>query len=737
MGDGLADTDLRSLLWDREGNLWIGTGTGGLQRLRPRGVTSLLTTNAAGRRQPIESVSPGQNGVVWLGTWDALLRWEEGGLKRVTNSVPWESVAREARFELAVHSVLEERTGKVWFGARDRGLFTLEGCEVKPVPEANDGRTNWSVRVLHQDRSGELWVGSDSGLSEKKGDHFVRYTTRDGLLDDSILGIQDAPDGSLWVGTPKGLHQFLDGRFRSLTRGRDGLLDDQTWPLLVEVDGTAWISTPLGLNRIRGKEIRAVTESQGLHDNRLFCLLDDGLGCYWANTSRGIIKLRKTDLHAVADGRQERLFYASFGEAEGAISAEGTGLYQPGAARTPDGRMWFSTTKGVAVVDPATLIQNDVPPPVVIEQVVADDEVIYGDDLRSTNSGFAIKNSELRLPAGRAKVLRIRYTANSLADPRHVLFRCKLTGCDADWRDMADERVAYYTSLKPGQYTFEVQAVNAHGVWNKTPVRFGFSVAPHLYETWTFYGFCAAAVLAAGIGLHYRRVNIVQRIERLEREQALQLERARIARDLHDDLGASLTGLALKADLAQRQSHGGDNSNRKLGEIAASTRALVDNMRETVWALNPKHDTLEGLARFLAQRVEDFVTEAGLRCTLELPNQFPSLVIPSPARHQISLVVKEALNNAVKHANAREIQFRLDTNGPDLCLRIADDGCGFAARDTPGEADEQVPGRGNGLLNMRQRVESLGGNLNLETGKGRGTVISIRFPLQSFRPTTS
>jgi signal transduction histidine kinase len=367
---------------------------------------------------------------------------------------------------------------------------------------------------------------------------------------------------------------------------------------------------------------------------------------------------------------------------------------------------------------------------------VADDEVIYGDGLQSTNAASAIKNSELRLPAGRAKALRIRYTANSLADPRHVLFRCKLSGCDDDWRDMADEREAYYTSLKPGHYSFEVQAVNAHGVWNETPVTFVFSVAPHLYETWTFYGFCAAAILAAGIGLHYRRVNIVQRIERLEREQALQLERARIARDLHDDLGASLTGLALKADLAQRQSRGGDNSNRQLGEIAASTRALVDNMRETVWALNPKHDTLEGLARFLAQRVEDFVTDSGLRCTLELPDQFPSLVVPSPARHQISLVVKEALNNAVKHADAREIQFRLDTNGADLCLRIADDGRGFSGDEALADPDNQIPGTGNGLLNMRQRIESLGGNWNLETADGRGTTISIRFPLKSFRPTT-
>jgi signal transduction histidine kinase len=157
-------------------------------------------------------------------------------------------------------------------------------------------------------------------------------------------------------------------------------------------------------------------------------------------------------------------------------------------------------------------------------------------------------------------------------------------------------------------------------------------------------------------------------------------------------------------------------------------------MRETVWALNPKHDTLERLARFLEERVEEFVTGAGLRCRLQLPDCFPELVVPSPARHQISLVVKEALHNAVKHAGAREIRFRLEITGNDLCLQIVDDGRGFCSAAEAEQATAELPvSSGNGLTNMRDRVESLGGSLALESSAGSGTAVNVRIPLRSFR----
>ena len=214
--------------------------------------------------------------------------------------------------------VLEDRTGRVWFGSEADGLFTLEGGKSVRVAAAGHGRTNWTVRVLHEDRAGRLWIGAEDGLIEKRGDQFVRYEQKDGLLGREVLGIRDAPDGSIWVGTKLGLQHLQDGHFRTVSAPEIGSSPGVN-PLLVEADGTVWAASARGLVRIRGEgQIATVTERQGLHDNTPFCLLEDDAGNYWVNSVRGIFRIRKAALHAVADGREKRLYCVSYGEADGA-----------------------------------------------------------------------------------------------------------------------------------------------------------------------------------------------------------------------------------------------------------------------------------------------------------------------------------------------------------------------------------------------------------------------------------
>jgi ligand-binding sensor domain-containing protein len=269
-----------------------------------------------------------------------------------------------------VQAALEDHSGQVWARAAG-GLFKLVEGQLTRVPAADAGRSNWVVTALHEDRRGRLWIGSDQGLLEPHSAEFIVYTTRDGLSDNDIRGIRDAPDGSLWVGTKRGgLNQFKDGRFKAYTT-RHGLLSNWIWPLVIEGDGTIWAGTPVGLNRIRDGEVRAVTEREGLSDNRTYSLLDDGRGDYWGHCNRGIFRVRQADLHAVADGRQRRLQCVSYGESDGMASTEGNGDYQPNAARQPDGRLWFPMTRGVVVLDPREVARNDVPPPIVIEHVMA------------------------------------------------------------------------------------------------------------------------------------------------------------------------------------------------------------------------------------------------------------------------------------------------------------------------------------------------------------------------------
>ena len=197
-------------------------------------------------------------------------------------------------------------------------------------------------------------------------------------------------------------------------------------------------------------------------------------------------------------------------------------------------------------------------------------------------------------------------------------------GADGDWLwDDQNRRVAFYSNLRPGDCTFHVTACNSHGMWNEQGEQFSFYVAPHSYETWPFDVACGAILVFAGPALHYRRMGRLRRVQRLEQQRALHEERARIAKDLHDDLGATLTGLALQLDLARSQGLPADTLQERLANLARHTLGLVDNTREVVWAMNPQHDNVESLASFLGQYTEEYLAGAGLRCRLELPSNLP------------------------------------------------------------------------------------------------------------------
>jgi len=757
----LPDYPMTEFLEDREGHLWIGTESG-LCQLRPKPVQVYARENGL-RNDYVKSVTEGPDGTIWLGTAEGVSGIKDG---QVTNLPPVEPPSNWGRAE----GLLADRRGRVWYGARANTVAAFDhGAWVSPAPLSRG--ESW-VRTLYEDRSGRIWAGFDSGVAWLDEAGAVQELPS-ALSHPDVRVVHQDRRGDIWFGTYGGglnrLHEEQITAYAT-TLGEN---NNRAWWIHEDADGVFWVGSRDGLNRFvppgAGQSRKQKAESRndqslltsaatnvapgqfftfttqhGLRENIVNNIQEDDLGYLWLSGPQGIYRVARQELNDVAEGRAMQAQVIAFGEAEGMLNSQcNGGVNQPSGCKDRAGRIWFPTARGVAMVDPRAIRRNMVPPPVVIEQVKADEVIVYGDgitaDVKRITSEVRTPKSEvrsnenllglgaaLRLAPGRGRVLEIHYTGNSLAAPNRMRFKYRLEGYDRDWHfDDENRRAAFYTSLPPGPYTFQVAACNNHGVWSETPAEFAFTLAPFLWQTPLFYIVAGVAVIGLGAAVQAYRLRWQRRLLKLEHQQALANERARIARDLHDDLGTALTGEALKLDVLRRAAHDGSALTRPLADSAASLRALAGHLRQVVWAVNPRCDTVSSLASFLEHQAEHFFKADGLRCRLEFPEDIPLLPLDGEMRYQLALGVREALTNAVRHAAASEIVLGLRVEDGQLIVRVTDNGQGFRVA--------ECMTNGQGLANMKARLEKIGGQCECRSARSAGTTIEMRVPLQTGR----
>lgn len=721
--------DLRCILSDREGNIWLGTGNAGLCLMQPRKLVSILKGSRSMRGE-VYSIHQGKEGRVWMTTDEGVTLYQRGQFTVFPN----EPVLHPENF-LRVRIAFEHSSGDVFSAIDFEGLHSFKAGSFSPIECFElDPHCRRCITGMAEDAQGTLWMATVRGLAGYRDGRCRLWTTEDGLSENRTLGVICGADGSVWVGTDsRGVNVLRNGRFRNYT-AREGILSRQTWPLMVESDGTAWVGTPVGLNRIRGDEVRSVTMRDGLFDNLAYCLIEDSRGNYWTFGNRGVWRVKKEQLHGVADGRAQRARCINYGEADGMASAEGNGDQQPNAALLDNGEIWFPTTRGVVVVDPAKVRDNSVPPPVAIEEVVADGQSVYRDGGFFPGQGvWERPRGRLHFAAGRARVLQIDFTSATMAESDKTTFRCRLEGNDSKWQEMDTRRTAVFTNLKPGNYRFEIEACNHYGYWSERPASFQFAVAPYFYQTWLFPAGCAASAGLCWWGWERHRRRTRRMLQRLQQDRAVEAERNRIARDLHDDLGARLTGLAVQIDVAVRETGHPDRAAQRLKSLSRESRSLVDVMREVVWSINPQCDSLESFCAYACQYVEKFARPAGLQCRFDVPEAPMSIALSAEVRHHLLLVIKEALTNTARHASASEVRLEIRADNKNITVIIIDNGVGCVKPCEPAQEGAGGPGRdpgqtGNGLKNMRQRVEMLGGEFEFKSGKGLGTSVRASVP---------
>ncbi len=676
--DGLSSNLILSIYEDREGSIWIGTEAGGLNLLKSKKFNTFTTKDGL-PSDLVKAIYQDPQGGIWIGS-------NGGGLTLFKNGSFTTWTTRDDLSSDVVLSLAGDADGTIWIGTPD-GLNRFKDGKFQTYTFA-EGLSNDLVRSVLVDRNGVLWAGTRDGLNSLRDNEFTTYTTHDGLANNFIGAIYEDSKGNLWVGTLGGLNKIQDGKFQTFTT-KDGLSSNTVISLYEDASGDLWIGTNGGgLNRFRDGKFVSFTNTPDV----IYRILEDKQQNLWCSSNKGIFRVNKNDL-------DNPVFY---GPADGTLTRECSGGGHPAGWKTSDGRIWFATIKGLAVIDPENIPLNTSPPPIAIEQLFVDNQSIP-------------LTQKVTLSPGVAR-LDFYYTALSFIAPENVRFKYKLEGFDDNWIDGGGRRVASYTNLRPGNYKFRVIAANNDGVWNETGAALDFYLQPRFYQTYWFYVLCVLLLALMAWQLYRLRV----------RRMALQFravlaERNRIAREIHDNLAQDILGISVQLELVARlMPAAAETAKGHLDRARMLVRNSMTEARRYVWDLRSQELQKKDLPAALRDTTKRLTAQSNVETVVEVAG----LMRPLPVEVEANLlrIGQEAINNAVKHARANRIEVGLNFDTRNVRLSVRDNGRGF-------DKNEQIADGHFGLLGMRERAEQIGGVLSIDSAPERGTQIAVEVPL--------
>jgi signal transduction histidine kinase/ligand-binding sensor domain-containing protein len=731
--EGLSGRSVTSLFEDRERNIWVATSEG-LDRFRDFAVPTF--SNQQGFSSGgIFSILSARDGSLWLGTSDGLNRWLNGqitvyryrGVAGVRGGSPVSGFAagREADSrgtirEIAdsglpdkAYSLFQDVHGQLWVGTQN-GIAFLKSDRFVSVASVPYG----IVFSFTDDSAGNVWVSHQEALLHLFGARVIERIpwARLGRKLPANALLYDSVHGGLWLGfRDGGVAYFREGQLRASYAGAEGLGEGEVRGFYVDRNGTLWTSTVGGLSRIKDGHILTLTSQNGLPCNTVHWMMEDDARSVWLYLACGLVRIASSELDAWASHPTQTIRATVFDSSDGVSSQRFAGGYDSVVAKSADGKLWFVRRGGVSVIDPHHLPFNELPPPVHIEHVTADDK-IYD----ATNG--------LRLPS-RIRNLAIDFTALSFVAPEKVRFRYKLESQNRTWHEVVNDRRVQYTNLAPGTYRFRVMASNNSGVWNEAGDTLSFSIAPAYYQTRWF-----AAIVAVGIATLLwaaYRLRIRQLAHQFNRTlDARVSERTRIARDLHDTLLQSFQGALLRFQAAANVvATRPDEARQRLDQALDQAEAAITEGRNAVHGLRASATTVNDLANGIAA--------IGLQLTSEgSPGPVPSIDVAVDGesrdlnpivREEAFRIAGEALRNAIKHAYAQHIAVTIHYERRQLRLVIRDDGTGIDA-DTM--MRQQAAGH-FGLPGMRERAAIVKAQLDVRSERGAGTEIELRVPART------
>jgi signal transduction histidine kinase/ligand-binding sensor domain-containing protein len=713
--DGLSSDAVFILFEDHEGNVWV-ISSGGLDRFRDVPVATLSKKQGLAG-EPSGPVLASRDGSVWFATSKGPERWKNGeftlyrkpGSPRLSRPIqPVHEVEIPGLPSGGMLAMYQDDHDRIWFGTRDGTGYFADG-HFAPLK----GGPGEIVHNIAEGSSGDFWIDDqDEGLFHAIAGNVVERIpwAKLGIVNPNSV-VSDRALGGLWFGlTQGGLVYFSDHQIRKSYGTADGLGQGRVSHLRLDAEGTLWASTPGGLSRLKNGRISTLAGKNGLPCDGVHWSIEDNDAALWMYMSCGLVRIAREELNGWAtavntnNDAKWTIKATVFDSSDGIRNTNSVGTFSPLVAKTADGRLWFSNSDGINIVDPARLPFNKLPPPVRIEQITADRKN-YDPDFRP---------GPLPLPA-LLRDLQIDYTAYSLVAPEKVLFRYKLEPHDRDWQDVGNRRQAFYNDLPPGNYRFRVTAANNSGVWNEDGATFDFSVAPAYYQT-TLFRLSALVVFLAALAVLYQL-----RLRRVAKDFELRLEeRTRIARDLHDTLLQGCLSASMQLDMALDQVPDDLPIKAKLTYLQRLLARVVDEGRSALRGLRVTDATTHDLEQAFARaRIEAGNEEVDFRVIVEGKRRPLDPLI----RDEVYRIGREAILNAYRHANAHHIEVEIDYSPRLFRLSVRDDGRGI---------DPAILSSGRdghwGLSGMRERAERIGARIEVSSRPAAGTEIDLSVP---------
>ena len=705
--EGLPSNLLRFQYPDREGNLWTGCDRGGLVCIRKRLFNTI--SKAEGLADTVvSSVCEDQEGVVWIGTVGGTLgRWQNGFCTNLT-------LPKQGRYcqNLVVYP---DREGRLWIGTEGNGVYTYQQGEFKRVP-LDLGLM--PVRMILEDHAGRIWIGTKDSLYFLENGKWTLARSQGTQWSDFLAGMAETADGTLWVGVDGGYLLRYDGKAFKTVPLPPAIPGSRLWMLWPAEGNGLWIgSYASGLLKLNGDNFEQYLIRRGSRWSRVTEGLTDNQGNLWLGTGAGIERVTKATTGNWELWKDQPGQSRIYGRSDGLLTIGTSVEFQPRCWKGHDGRLWFGMANGVAYVNPDDVRPNLFPPKAVMEEVQVD-----GHPVPSTTWPGDDSPAALTLSPGRHE-LEIRFTAPTMVAPEATTMRYRLRGLDDQWTSASIQRKALYHALPPGNYMFEANAANRDGVPSQNTATLAITVLPHFWQTrWFLPVFVLGLIALTGAGVTaFLRTRHRRKLAQVEAQRALERERRRMAQDLHDDLGAGLTEIGLLAGILTEHELPMERIRDSLGRIAQRTRYLVTALDEIVWAINSRNDSVDSIANYMSRYAQEFFEPTGMQCQIRYQEGATDTRLTSEQRHHLFLAFKEALANVANHSKATQVTVEISLANPGwLEIRVADNGVGLP---------DKIRAGADGLTNLQQRMQSLGGVCRMEPVESGGLVVSLKIPL--------